>query len=377
MWFFRSPQVVFGEDALSFLSNLPLRRAAIVTDRFLAKTPLPGMVRDALPEGSEAIVIGDVSEEPDMNQMLSGMEELKKFSPDWIIGLGGGSSMDTAKIMFALYERPDLSVYDVTPLVPLYLRKKCRLVAIPTTSGTGSECTWAAVISEKNEMRKNELASPEILPDYAILDPRMVLNLPREQTRNTAVDAITHAIESYVSQWKNPYSDALAEKALSLIIGNLGKVLENPSDLESRSNLHIGASMAGLSFSNSQIGLAHALGHSLGAHFKIAHGKAVGLFLPIVIGYNNRSSGNRYDVLNSLFPGSIRKGNLQESVVALFKNIGQPVSIGETMITREDYLKSLDSLVSLASESTGVTMNPEDSNSEDIRKMFLAALGGA
>jgi alcohol dehydrogenase class IV len=376
MWFFRSPQIVFGEDALSFLSGLPVRRAAIITDRFLANTSLPGMVRDALPEGSESIVIGDVSEEPDMDQMLSGLEKVREFSPDWIIGLGGGSSMDTAKVMFALYERPDLTVYDVTPLVPLGLRKKCRLVAIPTTSGTGSECTWAAVISEKNERRKNELASPEILPDYAILDPKMVLDLPREQTRNTAVDAITHAIESYVSQWKNPYSDALAEKALSLITDNIAKVLETPSNLEARGSVHIGASMAGLSFSNSQIGLAHALGHSLGAHFKIAHGKAVGLFLPVVVGYNERSSRERYDRLNSIFPDTFRKENLKGSLTALFKNIGQPVSIGETPIRREDYLNSLDSLVSLASESTGVTMNPEDSGSDEIRKMFLAALGG-
>lgn len=377
MWFFRSPQIVFGEDAISFLSTLPIKKAAIVTDRFLAGTSLPELVKKSLPDGADSIIVGDVAEEPDVDQMGPGLQKIREFSPDWIIGLGGGSSMDTAKVMFALYERPDMSVYDITPLSPLNLRKKSRLIAIPTTSGTGSECTWAAVISEKSEKRKNELASPEILPDYAILEPTMVLDLPAEQTRNTAVDAITHAVESYVSQWNNPYSDALAEKGLSLIIDNLEKVMTNPSNQDFRSNVHIGASMAGLSFSNSQIGLAHALGHSLGAHYKIAHGKAVGLFLPLVVEYNQESSRERYDRLNRLFPAGMKKDTLQESLRSFFRIIGQPISLKETGLRIEEFTDSLASMVSLASESTGVTTNPEDSGTEEIRKMFMDAYGGA
>ncbi len=368
---------MYGDDALSFLSTLPVKRAAIITDRFLLKTDLPGKVRDALPEGAESVVIGNISEEPDEEQVISGMNALIDFSPDWIIGLGGGSSMDTAKILFARYERPDISVYDITPLVPLNLRKKSRLIEIPTTSGTGSECSWAAVLSEKNEKRKNELASPEILPDYAILDPQMVLRLPAEQTRNTAVDAITHAVESYVSQWNNPYSDALAEKALSLILGSLERVLEEPGDVVSRSRVHIGASMAGLSFSNSQIGLAHALGHSLGAHFKMAHGRTVGLFLPYVVEYNYESSAEKYGKLNSLFDSRFRGKRLQDSLRSYFKSIGQPVTIMEAGIDRKAFMNSLDSLVSMASESTGVTTNPRDSGSDEIRKLFNDAYGGA
>ncbi|MHB1708048.1 MAG: iron-containing alcohol dehydrogenase [Thermoplasmataceae archaeon] len=377
MWFFRSPQIVYGDDALSFLSTLPVKRAAIVTDRFLLNTDLPGRIRNSLPEGAESIVIGNISEEPDEEQVISGMNALINFSPDWIIGLGGGSSMDTAKILFAKYERPDISVYDITPLVPLNLRKKSRLIEIPTTSGTGSECSWAAVLSEKNERRKNELASPEILPDYAILDPQMVLRLPAEQTRNTAVDAITHAVESYVSQWNNPYSDALAEKALSLILGSLERVLSEPGDLEHRSMVHIGASMAGLSFSNSQIGLAHALGHSLGAYFKIAHGKTVGLFLPYVVEYNYESSAAKYEKLNSLFDSRFRGKRLQDSLRSYFRSIGQPITVREAGIDGKAFTDSLDSLVSMASESTGVTTNPRDSGSDEIRKLFTDAYGGA
>ncbi|OWP56339.1 MAG: alcohol dehydrogenase [Thermoplasmatales archaeon B_DKE] len=376
MWFFRSPQIIYGEDALSFLSTLPVKRAAIITDRFLLNTSLPGKVRDALPESTESIVVGKVSEEPDEEQMVAGISAIRDFSPDWMIGLGGGSSMDTAKVLFAMYERPDISVYDITPLVPLNLRKKCRLIEIPTTSGTGSECSWAALLSEKNEKRKNELASPEILPDYAILDPGMVLGLPAEQTRNTAVDAITHAVESYVSQWNNPYSDALSEKALSLIIGSLSEVLNDPTNLARRSNVHIGASMAGLSFSNSQIGLAHALGHSLGAHFKIAHGKTVGLFLPYVVEYNYPSSEEKYGKLNSIFGEKYRGKRLQDSLRSYFRSIGQPLTLRDAGISRNEFTESLDSLVSMASESTGVTMNPRDAGSDEIRKLFMDAYGG-
>ena len=155
MWFFRSPQIVFGEDSLSYLSSLPISRAAIITDRFLLKTELPGRVKAALPEGAESLTVGDVSAEPPLSEMTAHLEKIREFSPDWVVAVGGGSSMDTAKILFALYERPDLTVYDITPLVQLGLRKKSRLMAIPTTSGTGSECTWAAILSEEGEKRKH------------------------------------------------------------------------------------------------------------------------------------------------------------------------------------------------------------------------------
>ena len=313
--------------------------------------------------------------EPDYDNMLFHLKDIRNFEPDLFIGVGGGSSLDTAKILFALYERPDIQIYDITPLVKLNLRKKSRLIAIPTTSGTGSECSWAAVVSEKDEHRKNELASPEILPDYAILDPEMVLSLPREQTVNTSVDAITHAIEAYVAKWENPYSDALAEKALELLSNSILKVLENPEDIEARNNVHIGASMAGMSFSNSQIGLAHALGHSLGAVFKIAHGKTVGLFLPEVIRYNYKSSKIKYDKLNKIFPDNIRKTSLDLTVENLFKIMGQPVTMGSMGIDEDSYRKNFDLLVELTENSTGIITNPEDIDRERIETIFKKVHG--
>jgi len=373
MWYFRSPEIVFGEDSLSFLSSLEIKRAAIVTDRNLAHTDLPLRVKGALPEGAESMVLGDISEEPPLSEMTTHLEGIKEFAPDWFVALGGGSAMDTAKILFFLYERPDLTVYDLTPLIKLGLRKKSRLLAIPTTSGTGSECTWAAVLSIQGENRKHELASPEILPDYALLDPSFVLGLPMEQTRNTGSDAIAHAVEAYGSTWRNPYSDAMAEKALELITGSIVEVTKDPGNMELRNQVHIGASMAGLAFSNSQIGLVHALGHALGARFKLPHGEAVAFFLPHVVRFNYDACPGRYDRLNAIIPGRYREASLAGSLENILASIGQVRGGNDAGIDEKTYVSSLDGLVERAAESTGMVTNPKDSNSTDLRNLFIEA----
>lgn len=376
MWFFRSPNIVFGEDALTYLNGLAFHRVLIVTDSNIQKAGLVDMVKEQLPESSESSVIADIPEEPTLSEITERISRVNKFQPDLIIGLGGGSSMDAAKTLFVLYERPDLDIYDITPLVSLDLRKKSRLFLIPTTSGTGSECTWAAVLSDDDHHRKNELASPEIIADYAIIDPALVARLPAGVTRNTAVDAITHAIEGATSQWKNVYSDIFAGKAMELISHNLPEVLRNPGNIEAREQVHIGASMAGVAFSNSQIGLAHALGHSLGAVYKVPHGMAVGLFLPGVVDFSEEFAGPEYSRLNSLIPEKFRKSRLGESLREFFRVIGQPLTIEGCGITAADYRKNMETLVELASESTGVITNPREAETSQIQDLFEGVMGG-
>jgi len=375
MWYFRSPQIVFGEDSVSFLTSLDVKKAAIITDRNLLRTDIPGLVEKALPPGTESMVLGDVSEEPPLSEMTAHLGRINEFAPDWFLAVGGGSAIDTAKILFALYERPDLTVYDITPLVNLGLRKKSRLIAIPTTSGTGSECTWAAMLTVEGEERKHELASPEIIPDYAILDPAFVVSLPLEQTRNTASDAIAHSVEAYGSTWRNPYSDAMAEKALEMILGGIAGVMSDQKNLELRNQVHIGASMAGLAFSNSQIGLVHALGHALGGRFKTPHGKAVALFLPHVVAYNYDACPERYDRLNKIVPDQFRGAKLSDSLENVLGAIGQARSGREAGIDEREFNSSLDDLVLNASESTGMTTNPKDAGSSDLRSLFMRAYG--
>jgi alcohol dehydrogenase class IV len=372
MWFFRSPEIVFGEDSLSYLSTLEINRALIVTDKFLKDSEPVKLVLSNLPQGVKWQVLAEVSAEPTHREMTASLDKVSSFEPDWFIAVGGGSSIDTAKVLFALYERPDISVYDITPLVKLNLRRKSRLVAVPTTSGTGSECSWAAMISEEGEKRKHELASEEIIPDVAILDPRMVLGLPLEQTRNTATDAVVHAVEAYTSTWRNPFSDAFSEKALELIVPNLPLVLRDPANIAKRESVLIGASMAGLAFSNSQIGLAHALGHALGALFKIPHGKCVGLFLPYVVHYNYPAVSERYERLNRIFEG---KESFSETLEHYLHSIGQPLTLRELGISQKEYEENLERLVTLASEDTGVTMNARDARTDEIRAIIQQSSG--
>lgn len=375
LWFFRSPEVIFGEDSLSYISTLPIRKATIIVDRNLMHSEQLSRVMKSLPPNCEALPIGEIPEEPSFSDISRSMISIRNFGPDWFIALGGGSTIDAAKVLFFSYERPDLSYFDVTPLEPLNLRKKSRLLAIPTTSGTGSDCSWAAVVTGESDHRKIELASPEILPDISILDPEMVITLPLEQTRNTAVDALTHATEAYVATWNNLFSDALAEKSFELITNNLPSVITSPASREHRNIVHVAASMAGLSFSNSQIGLSHALGHALGARFRIAHGKAVGLFLPRVVSFNYESCNSRYNRLNELMPDKYRKKLLSESLYSFYQDIGQPRTILELGLNLDEYKSKMNDLVSLAAESTGVTMNPRDSSTEQLKDLFVQVIG--
>ncbi len=370
MWFFRAPSIVFGEEALSFLNNIDFRRIAIITDENIKRAGLVSLVLKELPENSENIVVSDIPEEPTLADIKQRATAVGEFAPDLVIGLGGGSSMDAAKAIFTLYERPDIDIYDITPLVKLNLRNKARLILIPTTSGTGSECTWAAVLSDVDHSRKNELASTEIIADHAILDPALVLKLPPGITRNTAVDAITHAVEARSSQWRNYYSDIFAEKAIELITTNLPLVLKDPDNRKAREEVHIGASMAGIAFSNAQVGLAHAMGHSLGAHFRIPHGITVALYLPQVVEFSESEAKESYNSLMMKMPHEFRRGNLADSLRAFFKSVGQPLNVKDCGIDRQSYMEKMDTLVALAEESTGGVTNPREASSAQLREMF-------
>ena len=245
--------MAFGEDALEALKGIKGKKAFIVTDGVVKSLGFVEEVSKYLKEaGLEIGIFDKVEPEPSVGNVQTGAEALKRFAPDWIIGLGGGSCMDAAKAMWVLYERPDIvELGGVTPLVELGLRKKARFIAIPTTSGTGSDATWAAVITDEKTVYKMELASRELVADISIVDPKLVLGMPKKLTADTGLDALTHAIEGYVSQWRNDFSDAMAVKAIQLIFKYLQRAYEDGSDTEAREKMHNAATMAGLAFSNS------------------------------------------------------------------------------------------------------------------------------
>jgi len=383
MWELTYPRtIVIGEGALEYLKEVKGKRVLIVTDKVIHKLDFVEKVANYLKEaGLEVKVFDEVEPEPSMETIIKGAEFAKKCGPDWFIGLGGGSCMDAAKAIWVLYENPDISVDGINPLEELGLRKKARLICIPTTSGTGSDATWATVITDVKDERKLELSSREIVADIIILDPGLPKSMPPKLVADTGLDALTHAIEGYVSQWSNDFSDALAIKAIQIVFKYLPRAYRNPEDKEAKEKMHNAATIAGISFGNSQAGIAHAMGHSLGAIFHVPHGRSVDLFLSYSIEYGAREAMERYaDIARAI--GIEAKTDeeavekLIEAVRRLDREVGEPASLKELGISREDFEKRLDDLVTRAANSSCTFMNPRVPDVDDTRKLFIYAYEG-
>ena len=383
MWELTFPKtIVAGEGALDYLREVEGNRALIVTDKVIRKLGFAEKIANYLKEsGIEVEVFDDVEPEPSVETVVKGAEFARRYGPDWLIGLGGGSCMDTAKAIWVLYANPDVEVAEINPFTKFDVREKARLICIPTTSGTGAEATWASIITDTKDERKMEQGSREIVSDIVILDPELPKSMPGSLVADTGLDALTHAIEAYVSQWSNDFSDALAIKAIQIIFKYLPRAYRNPEDKEAKEKMHNAATMAGMAFGNSQVGIAHAMGHSLGAIFRVPHGRTVDLFLSYSIEYAAREAKERYaDIARAI--GIEAKTDeeavekLVEAVRGLDREVGEPASIKELGIPRDDFEKRLDDLVTRAMNSTCTFMNPRVPDSEDTRKLFLYAFDG-
>jgi alcohol dehydrogenase class IV len=382
MWWFQSPKIAFGEEALEALKDLKGKKALILTDKTIRSLGYADLVSKYLKEaGMEIEVFDKVEREPPIENVIEGAKLAREFAPDWIIGLGGGSCMDAAKVVFVLYERPDIQLEEISPLVELGLRKKARLVCISTTSGTGSEASWAAVITNKKERFKLELASREIYPDLAIVDPKLPVGVPKQVAADTGFDALVTAVEAYVNQWSNDFSDALAIKVAQLFFKYFLRFYEDENDQEARERIHNAATMSGIAFSNAQVGVVHAMGHSFGAVFKIPHGRATAVFLPYSIEFNVKEAGERYAEIAEAI--GIKTKSVEEAVKKLvdairnlMKKIGEPLTVKEMGIKWEDYSQKLDELVAKAEMSTCNFVNPRVASSEELMKLFTYAFDG-
>jgi alcohol dehydrogenase class IV len=308
---------------------------------------------------------------------------MSAFGPDWIIALGGGSVMDAAKGMWVLYERPDLTPDLINPIDTINLRQKARLIAIPTTSGTGSEATWAIVLTDPQEKRKLALGNREDLPDIAILDPELVMQLPPRLTADTGLDALTHAIEGFTTTFHNDFTDGPCLKASQLIFHYLARTYRDGGDGEAREHVQNAATIAGLGFGNGMAGLAHGLGHALGAVFHIPHGRAVALFLPYTIEYcaNDEPGLTRYAELARFLglPGEdehAAAAALVQAVRALESEVDQPLTLQACGITREDLEREMELLVTNALNDSQTVMATRIPETGDLRRLFLAAWEG-
>jgi alcohol dehydrogenase class IV len=378
MWFFRSPEIVFGEGALDYLADLEGQRAFIVTDENILALGLVEKVKAQLSAaGIASAIFAEVEPNPSLQTVQRGAREALAYGPDWIIGLGGGSAMDAAKSIWIQYERPNLAPDDVAPMGKLGLRQKARLIAIPTTSGTGAEVTWPIVLTDTEEHRKISVGHPENIPDIAIVDPVFVRRLPFQITADTGMDALTHAVEGYTSQWANDFADGLCLKAIQIVFDYLPRACEKGSgDEEAREKMHNAATIAGLGFGNAMAAMAHGLGHSVGALLPIPHGRAVGLCLPYTIEFTVRGwLPTRYaDIARFL---SLPAGDeveaaasLAEAIRDLARRVDQPTTLAEAGISRDLFEEILPRLVDNAVNDSTMTVCLRFPEDEEVEQVF-------
>ena len=289
-----------GKGSLEELKNLKGTRAFVVTGGgSMKRFGFLQRVENALKEaGMEVHIFEGVEPDPSVTTVMRGAEEMRQFQPDWIVAIGGGSPIDAAKAMWAFYEYPDTTFEALCiPFNFPTLRQKARFCAIPSTSGTATEVTAFSVITDYDKGIKYPLADFNITPDVAIVDPELAEKMPPKLTAHTGMDAMTHAIEAYVSTVHCDYTDPLALHAIQMVHNDLKKSYEG--DMDARDRMHNAQCLAGMAFSNALLGIVHSMAHKTGAVFEgghIIHGAANAMYLPKVIQYNakNPEAAQRY-----------------------------------------------------------------------------------
>ncbi|MFX1308691.1 MAG: iron-containing alcohol dehydrogenase [Promethearchaeota archaeon] len=394
MWHFYCPNITYGYDALDFIEKIKGEKCFIVTDKIIEELGYLKILTDKLDKyGKNYEVFNETVPDPHEEDVMKGKEQCNKYCPDLIIALGGGSVIDTAKCIWVMYEYPEFTLNNIDPFSDkLYdFANKAKMVAIPTTSGTGSEVTWAAVISrfQDNVWRKMSLPHMSLVPTFAIVDPIFPKGMPPNLTVNTAFDAISHSIEAYVSMWRNEFSDAMALKAIELIFKYLPIAYKDGENKEARDYLHQAATMAGLAFGNSQAHLAHAMGHSWGGVFHTVHGASVGLFLRYITQYCLNAPGepNESVQLYSILAKKLGWANWDDNdkkaafividkLKELQKTVGFTTSLKELGISKKDFENNLDKLISLFFQDPSGTMAPRIPNKEDVKRLYQYAYDG-
>lgn len=335
---------------------------------------------------------------------MRGAAEMREFEPDVIIALGGGSPMDAAKSMWLFYEYPETDFnglkqkfMDIRKRAYKYpqLGKRAQFVGIPTTSGTGAEVTSFSVITDKENNIKYPLADYELTPDVAIIDPQFVMSVPKTVTADTGMDVLTHAIEAYVSNMANDFTDGLAIKAIQLIFEYLPQAYHDGSNEKAREKVHNASTIAGMAFTNAFLGINHSLAHKLGGEFNIAHGRANTILLPHVIRYNATKptkfvsfpkyehfiADKRYAEIAKaigLQAATTEEGveNLVQAIIKLAKELDIPMSIEENGVTQKEFEAKVDHLADKAFEDQCTTANPKLPLVTELADVYRKAFKG-
>ncbi|WP_094549639.1 bifunctional acetaldehyde-CoA/alcohol dehydrogenase [Petroclostridium xylanilyticum] len=406
-WFKIPEKIYFEYGSTQYLEKMPdISRAFIVTDPYMVKLGYVDKVLYYLRKRQQYVhceIFSEVEPDPSVDTVKKGCDLMNKFQPDVIIALGGGSAMDAAKGMWLFYEHPEtdfnslrLKFMDIRKRVFKFpkLGKKAKMVAIPTTSGTGSEVTSFAVITDKEKNVKYPLADYELTPDVAIIDPDFVMTVPPSVTADTGMDVLTHAIEAYVSVLASDFTDGLAIKAIQMVFEYLPKAYKNGNDRVAREKMHNASCIAGMAFTNAFLGINHSLAHKLGGEFHIPHGRANAILLPHVIEYNAQKpskfvsfpkyetfiADKKYaEIAKALgLPASTTEEGVKSLIKAvkdLMKEINVPSTIAECKVDKKLFMAKVPELADKAFEDQCTTANPRMPLVKELEEIYIRAYG--
>ena len=407
-WFKIPDKIYFEAGSIGYLEKMPdIERAFIVTDESMVKLGYVDKILYHLRKRIQYVhseIFSDVEPDPSFATIKRGVKAMESFKPDVIIALGGGSSIDAAKGMWLFYEHPDADVeglklkfMDIRKRTYKFpkLGEKCKMVAIPTTSGTGSEVTSFAVISDKEKGRKYPLADYELTPDVAIVDPELVMTLPKTITADTGMDVLTHALEAYVSNMASDYTDGLSEKAIELVFKYLREAYEHGDNKEAREKMHNASTIAGMAFTNAFLGINHSLAHKIGADFHLPHGRINAIILPYVVKYNATTPTKfvsfpkyEYFIADEKYANIARRLGMkadttEQGVTSLINEIQKlnadlniPKSFKEAGIEEDEFLAKVDELADRAFEDQCTTANPRLPLVTELKQILLDSYYG-
>ena len=408
-WFKVPNKIYFEAGSLGYLEKMPdISRAFIVTDKAMVSLGYVDKVLYYLRKREKYVhseIFSDVESDPSFDTIKKGVEMMNNFGPDVIIAIGGGSPIDAAKGMWLFYEHPEADIEGMK-LKFMDIRKrtykfpklgvKAQMVAIPTTSGTGSEVTSFAVITDKEKNKKYPLADYELTPNVAIVDTDLVMSLPKSVTADTGMDVLTHALEAYVSNMASDYTDGLAEKAAELVFKNLRDSYNNGANRYAREKMHNSSTIAGMAFTNAFLGVCHSMAHKIGAEFHLPHGRINAILLPYVIKYNGVDAPTKfvsfpkyeYYVAKHKYAEISRRMNfpaytddegvesLINEVNKLREDVGIPKSFKEAGIDEKEFMAKVDMLADRAFEDQCTSANPRVPLVNEIKQMLVDSYYG-
>ena len=378
--------IYYGKDSLETLKTLKGKKAVIVLGggsmkRFGFVDKAVAYLKEA---GIETKLFENVEPDPSVETVMKGAQMMREYEPDWIISMGGGSPIDAAKAMWAFYEYPDITFEDlITPFNFPELRQKAKFLAIPSTSGTATEVTAFSVITDYAKGIKYPLADFNITPDVAIVDPALAETMPPHLTAYTGMDALTHAIEAYVSTLHTVFTDPLAIKAIQIVDKDLLKSYDG--DMTSREEMHYGQCLAGMAFSNALLGIVHSMAHKTGAAFStghITHGLANAMYLPYVIKYNSKvpEAAERYaEIANAIgITGTVDEciQGLRDKIVSMNNYMKIPNTLKEFGIVEEEFKEKLASIAENAVGDACTGSNPRPIDPATMEKLFTCIYYG-